>query len=90
MPKAVVIAASPCAIDCPLGTNVKSYVSLVAAGMFEEALSVVRETNPFAGVCGRVCPHPCETVCKGNDVGEAISITALKRFLSDYELRRGI
>ena len=38
---------SPCTVKCPLGTNVKAYVSLVAAGRFAEALEVVRKTNPF-------------------------------------------
>ncbi len=80
------IEASPCSIECPLGTNIKSYVSLIAAGRFIEALEVVRRTNPFPGICGRVCPHPCEDQCLRRDIDEAISIVALKRFLADYEL----
>jgi len=81
---------SPCAAECPLGTNVKAYISLIAAGRFAEALEVVRLTNPFPGICGRVCPHPCEDQCLRGEIDEPISIAALKRFLADYELRRGI
>ncbi|MBN1980034.1 MAG: FAD-dependent oxidoreductase [Chitinivibrionales bacterium] len=84
------IEQSPCTDACPLGTNVKSYVSLIAAGNFAEALDVVRQTNPFPSICGRVCPHPCEEKCKRSTIDEALSIAALKRFLTDYELRRGI
>jgi NADPH-dependent glutamate synthase beta subunit-like oxidoreductase/coenzyme F420-reducing hydrogenase delta subunit/Pyruvate/2-oxoacid:ferredoxin oxidoreductase delta subunit len=84
------INPSPCSRECPLGTNVKGYVSLIAAGRFAEALALVRLTNPFPGVCGRVCPHPCEAACLRSDVEEPVSIAGLKRFLADYELRRGI
>lgn len=84
------VKGSPCTAACPLGTNVKAYVSLIAAGRFDEALEVVRLTNPFPGICGRVCPHPCEDKCLRGDVDEPVSIAALKRFIADYELRRGI
>jgi len=81
---------APCTSACPLGTNVKAYVSLIAARRFSEALEVVRLTNPFPGICGRVCPHPCENECLRADVDEPVSIAALKRFIADYELRRGL
>ncbi len=84
------IESSPCTTACPVGTNVKSYVSLIAAGKFSEALEVIRKTNPFPGICGRVCPHPCEEKCNRNDIDKPVSIAALKRFLADYELQRGI
>ncbi|MBA7660167.1 Ferredoxin--NADP reductase [subsurface metagenome] len=82
--------ASPCSAECPLGTNVKAYVSLIAAGRFSDALEVVRRTNPFPGICGRVCPHPCEDQCIRGEIDEPVSIALLKRFLADYELRTGV
>jgi NADPH-dependent glutamate synthase beta subunit-like oxidoreductase/coenzyme F420-reducing hydrogenase delta subunit/ferredoxin len=82
--------ASPCTLECPLGTNVKAYVSLIAAGRFEEALEEIRRTNPFPGICGRVCTHPCEQQCRRAEVDEPVAIAALKRFVADYELRRGV
>jgi len=85
-----IIDSSPCTAGCPLNTNVKAYVSLIAAGKFSEALEVVRQTNPFPGICGRVCFHPCEEECRRNDIDEPVSVAALKRFIADYELRRGI
>jgi len=35
------------------------------------------------GVIGRICPHPCEDVCRRKEVDEPISICALKRFAAD-------
>jgi NADPH-dependent glutamate synthase beta subunit-like oxidoreductase/coenzyme F420-reducing hydrogenase delta subunit len=88
--KVQTLETSPCTVECPLGTNVKAYVSLIAAGRFQEALEEIRRTNPFPGICGRVCPHPCEEQCRRKDFDEALAIAALKRFVADYELRRGI
>ncbi|MCH7732992.1 MAG: hypothetical protein IIB44_10895, partial [Candidatus Marinimicrobia bacterium] len=51
---------SPCTLACPAGVNVKSYVSLISSGRFQEALNVVRKRNPLPGICGRICTHPCE------------------------------
>lgn len=82
-----VIEPSPCTAACPAGVNVKAYVSLIAAGRFREALSVVRQRNPFPGICGRVCTHPCEASCQRGQLDVPVAIRALKRFVADYELK---
>ncbi len=81
--------APPCREACPLGVNVQAYVALIAAGRFQEALEVVRRDNPLPGVCGRVCHHPCEEVCRRREVDEAVAICELKRFLADWEVTQG-
>ncbi len=75
----------PCRATCPAGVNAQGYIALISQGKFKEALEVVRRTMPFAGVCGRVCNHPCETECERGKPGEAVAIRGLKRFISDYE-----
>ncbi len=77
-----------CSQACPAGINVKAYVNLIANKRFEEAMRVIREANPFPAVCGRVCTRPCEQSCEQNEDGDCISIRALKRYASDYELAR--
>jgi len=44
---------------------------------------------PFAGVCGRVCTHPCEAECERGKVDEPVAIRSLKRFIADYEIKSG-
>jgi len=83
------VQPSPCSLACPIGTNVKAYVSLIATGKFAEALAVASEPNPFPGICGRVCTHPCEEKCNRSERDDPVAIAWLKRFASDYELRRG-
>jgi NADH-quinone oxidoreductase subunit F len=39
-------------------------------------------------ICGRVCHHPCEKVCRAGETGDPIAIRALKRFVADYALKK--
>ncbi|MCU0821461.1 MAG: FAD-dependent oxidoreductase, partial [Spirochaetes bacterium] len=80
---------SICRVDCPLNVNVQAYMALTAARRFEEALEVVRETNPLPGICGRICHHPCEKNCRRKDVDQPVSIRSIKRFIADREIKAG-
>jgi formate dehydrogenase beta subunit len=80
--------APSCSEACPAGIDVKSYVNLIADKRYEEAVAVIRRANPFPGVCGRVCTHPCEAECERGDFDDPVAIKALKRFASDYERAR--
>ena len=75
---------SPCEKACPLGADVPSYVLAIAQGRFDEALAVIRETNPFPSICGRVCHQPCEEECNRKLIDEPIAIRWLKRAAVDY------
>jgi NADH-quinone oxidoreductase subunit F len=75
---------SPCQNTCPVGMDVPGYISMIAAGRFEEAIRIGRETNPFLSVCGRVCDHPCMSKCRRNELDEPVAIRSLKRFIGDY------
>jgi 2-oxoacid:acceptor oxidoreductase delta subunit (pyruvate/2-ketoisovalerate family) len=78
----------PCNYACPAGEDIVQYVGMVNKGDYEGALRRILEENPFPGVCGRVCPHPCEYECNRSQLGGAIAIHALERFLSDLPLER--
>jgi NADPH-dependent glutamate synthase beta subunit-like oxidoreductase len=75
---------SPCEKACPIRTDVPSYVIAIAQGKFKEALEIIRETNPFPSICGRVCHHPCEAECNRALLDEPIAIRDLKRFVADF------
>lgn len=80
---------SPCEEACPIHMDVPSYVIALAQGKFKEALDIVRETNPFPSICGRVCHHPCEEACARGLVDRPIAIEWLKRFVGQYEQSNG-
>jgi NADH-quinone oxidoreductase subunit F len=74
-----------CSNACPAGVDVPTYVALTAQGRYAEALEVHRSRNPFALVCGRVCPAFCEQRCRRGDLDDPIAIRAIKRFMADRE-----
>ncbi len=75
---------SPCESYCPAGNPVQRITGLIKDNRFEEALQYIRSKNPFPGVCGRICPHPCESKCNRNDFDEGLSIKNLERAAADY------
>ena len=75
---------SPCNAACPAGNDIVSFILKMVQGDFEGAWDLIREENPFPGICGRVCFHPCEHKCNRGSFDEPIAIHALERFVSDF------
>lgn len=78
---------APCKAACPVGVSAQSYVRLVAEGKFEEAVKVIRASNPFQSICGRVCYAPCEDACTRRPLGGPVAIRAIKRFVDEWGRR---
>ena len=75
---------APCVNACPAGINIQGFVQLVGQGKYQEATQLIMERVPLPGVLGRVCPHPCESECRRQELNEAIAIRDLKRFAADH------
>ncbi|UCE73876.1 MAG: FAD-dependent oxidoreductase, partial [Methanomassiliicoccales archaeon] len=76
----------PCQATCPANVHAQGYIALISQDKYKEALESHREYNPLPLICGRVCPHPCEDACNRGEVDSPIAISALKRFMADWEL----
>ena len=74
----------PCIEACPIRQEAAGYVALIANKKFKEAAKLIRQRNPLASVCGRVCFHPCETECNRAQVEQPVAIQHLKRFALDW------
>jgi heterodisulfide reductase subunit A len=74
---------APCTTTCPAGINVQGYVQLIGQGKYREAVDLIRRRLPLPGVLGRVCPHPCESMCRRREVDTPVAIRDLKRFAAD-------
>jgi NADPH-dependent glutamate synthase beta subunit-like oxidoreductase/NAD-dependent dihydropyrimidine dehydrogenase PreA subunit len=72
-----------CQSNCPLGVNVQGYMALAGAGRYTQALDLIRADNVLPGICGRVCSHPCEAVCRRSEKEGALAIREVKRFIAD-------
>jgi len=70
----------PCSCGCPAHVDIPGYIACIGAGRYADAVRVIRKDNPFPSVCGLICEHPCEQVCRRNVVDDAINIRGLKRY----------
>ena len=80
----------PCGTACPAGTDVQGYIALAGAGRYEDAYRLIRQSNPFPSVCGRICNHPCQAACNRNDLDESVGIRDIKRFVADKAFENGM
>ena len=74
----------PCVAQCPAGVDIPGYIALVGSGRYADAVRLIRKDNPFPGVCGLVCEHPCESRCRRNMMEGAVNIRGLKRYAVDH------
>jgi len=87
MPDILKRGHAPCKIECPANINIQGYIQLIKKGEYVKAVNLIRQRNPLAAICGRVCPAPCETACTRANVDSALAIRQLKRFASDQEMK---
>lgn len=88
---------APCATNCPNHNKIRKALMTVSKAedydksydqALEEAAQIFLETTPFMAVCGRVCPHPCETDCNRKTLEGSVGINAFERFLGDFALEK--
>jgi len=77
---------APCQLECPAHVDIQGMIAFMAEHKYSDAVRLHKERNPFPLVCGRVCPHPCENVCRRGIVDEAVSIAACKRYFADMNI----
>src|SRR6266581_4407621 len=79
----------PCNAGCPAGENIQAWLADIEAGRPAQAWRQLTADNPFPAIHGRVCYHPCESVCNRAELDSAVSIHAVERYLGDLALDQG-
>jgi NADPH-dependent glutamate synthase beta subunit-like oxidoreductase len=79
----------PCNAGCPAGENIQAWLADIQAGRPEPAWRQLVADNPLPAIHGRVCYHPCESVCNRAQLDSPVSIHAVERFLGDLALDEG-
>jgi NADPH-dependent glutamate synthase beta subunit-like oxidoreductase/dihydroorotate dehydrogenase len=72
-----------CQQACPAGVDVPMYLDMVRKGNYVQAYETISVTNPFPGICGRVCDHPCEGECRRSLFDDPLQIRLIKRMAAD-------
>jgi len=81
---------APCENRCPSNVDVPSYVAYIAEGRYRDSFYVHIKNNPFPSICGRICPAPCEDLCRRGQVDESVAIRQLKRYMADVAIDEGL
>ncbi len=79
----------PCNAGCPAGENIQAWLAEVRAGRARDAWRGLVQDNPLPAIHGRVCYHPCESVCNRAELDSAVSIHGVERYLGDLALEQG-
>ena len=80
---------APCSAACPMGQDIAHIELLTSRGLLKDAWQTILNENPFPASCGRVCYHPCRSVCNRAHMDEPIAINNLERFLGDTAISEG-
>jgi Pyruvate/2-oxoacid:ferredoxin oxidoreductase delta subunit len=89
---------APCAHACPAGTDVRGFLTTLARGAVrglsetravEEAFYVIADRNPLPAVCGRLCPHHCETGCTREPYDGGVSVNQVERAVAKAAINAG-
>ncbi len=79
----------PCNNACPAGENIQNWLYIAEDGAYEAAWRGLIIDNPFPAIMGRVCYHPCQSVCNRAELDEAVGINSVERFLGDHAIKMG-
>ncbi|HZK52888.1 MAG TPA: FAD-dependent oxidoreductase [Desulfosporosinus sp.] len=69
-----------CTAGCPIHVDARKLMQDIQKQDLKSALKTLSKKQPFPGIIGRICDHPCEDQCIRRDVGTSIAISALERF----------
>jgi len=89
---------APCHHRCPAGTDVRGFLGTLARGTvrgltetqaLQEAFYLIADRNPLPAVCGRLCPHHCETGCTREAYDGAVSVNQVERAIAEAAIQAG-
>ena len=85
----------PCVAGCPVAIDIPAFIHAIAEGRDGDAIGIIKSASLLPSVCGRVCPQErqCMLGCTvgkiKKDVGQAVAIGRLERYVADKERERG-
>ncbi|MFC1730039.1 NAD(P)-binding protein [candidate division KSB1 bacterium] len=89
----------PCEDACPNANNIRAIMNSFLTAEKKEisyddiihnAWFTLTEKSPFPSVCGRVCPHPCESACNRNAKEGPVGINNIERYIGDYGIEHNL
>ena len=80
--KCIETHAPGCQASCPLHLDARAMMGFIKEGNFDDALSIIEKSTYFPRILAQSCPGHCYDSCKRAEVGDAIRINGLERFVA--------
>src|SRR3989304_293065 len=80
---------APCYLACPAEMDIPLMLRQISSGDLRGAIATVKHDIALPAVLGRICPAPCEKICRRHDLDTAVAICLLKRYVADVDLASG-
>ncbi|MBK1722308.1 NADPH-dependent glutamate synthase [Thiocystis violacea] len=79
-------AKPKCVAGCPVQIDIPGFIRHLLVRDIDGAAAVIRQSNAFPSICGRVCPQEtqCEAQCIITAKVEPVAIGRLERFVGDH------
>lgn len=74
---------------CPLGNAIPDWNDMVFRDKWEEALSLLLNTNNFPEFTGRICPAPCEGACVLGITEPPVTIRNIEEIIAEKGFENG-
>ena len=80
---------APCYLACPAEMDIPQMLRQISSGDMRGAIATVKRDIALPAVLGRICPAPCEKICRRHALDAAVAICVLKRYVADVDLASG-
>ncbi|MBN1127251.1 MAG: (2Fe-2S)-binding protein [Sedimentisphaerales bacterium] len=78
----------PCMLGCPATMDIPRMIRQIVDGDMLGAIRTVKRDIALPAALGRVCPAPCEKICRRNQHDGGVAICLLKRYVADIDLQQ--
>ena len=76
-----------CTLACPVGIDIPIVIRQLREGRTRDALGTIRKATAFPALLSRICPAPCESVCRRVKHDRAVAVRQLMQYVADTENR---
>ena len=79
---------APCRRACPTHMNIPAMLRQTSEHNMEQALFTVLEHIPLPSLLSRICPAPCEKICRRKDHDQPVAIQTIIRGAGGVDIPR--
>lgn len=79
---------APCRRGCPASMDIPAMLRSVADQNADNTIDIIKKHIPIPAILSRVCPAPCEKVCRRGTVDSSVMISQIIKCVADEDFRK--